>query len=101
MGKLGWVPDARHQMCAAVKRLRQLAEEIGRFPENIEVAPQFAACIDRTHDLALTRFTGSQMYRHLVSLSGSTLKDQVDDGVKFEDMDLIGTATEIAEKFNE
>ncbi len=90
-----------HQMCAAVKRLRQLAEEIGRFPENIEVAPQFAACIDRTHDLALTRFTGSQMYRHLVSLSGSTLKDQVDDGVKFEDMDLIGTATEIAERVNE
>ncbi len=96
----GWMGAGMplHQMRPAVERLKQLAVENGREPEDIEVAPQFVVCIDQSHDKALQRFVGSQLYRHLVSLSGTTLKDQVKEGVKFEEMDLIGSPDEISSR---
>ena len=86
------------QMAQAVKRLKTIAEENGRDPSEIEIAPQFVACVDRDHASASERFMNSQMYQHLVSLFGTTLKDQVKDGIDFEEMDLIGTVEEIVEK---
>ncbi len=91
----GMPPD---QMRAHVARLRTIAEAHGRDPSAIDIAPQFVACIGNTHAAALQKFRGSQMYNHLVSLSGTTLKDQVAAGVKFEELDLIGTADGILEK---
>jgi alkanesulfonate monooxygenase SsuD/methylene tetrahydromethanopterin reductase-like flavin-dependent oxidoreductase (luciferase family) len=38
------------------------------------------------------------MYKHLLSLSGTSLKDQVNAVADFEEMDLIGTPDEILDK---
>ena len=89
------------QMQPAIARLYALAEQAGRDPHSIDIAPQFVACIAKSHEDALRRFRSSQMYNHLVSLSGTTLKDQVAAGVKFEEMDLIGSGDEIIEKIEE
>jgi probable F420-dependent oxidoreductase len=96
----GWMGAGMppEQMEKAIRRLRSLAEEAGRDPETIEMAPQFVVCIDDSSKAAGERYRGSQMYKHLVSLSGTSLKDQVSKGVTFEEMDLIGTADEIIEK---
>jgi probable F420-dependent oxidoreductase len=96
----GWMGAGMpvHQLKPAVERLREIASQAGRDPSSIDIAPQFVACIARTHEDAMRRFQASQMYNHLVSLSGTTLKDQVAAGVKFEEIDLIGTASDIIEK---
>jgi probable F420-dependent oxidoreductase len=96
----GWMGAGMpvHQLKPAVARLREIASQAGRDPLAIDIAPQFVACIAKSHEDALKRFRASQMYNHLVSLSGTTLKDQVEAGVKFEEIDLIGTAADIIEK---
>ena len=86
------------QLAAAVNRLRQIASENGRNADEIDVAPQFVACIGNSHEQAMSHFQNSQMFKHLVSLSGTTLKDQVAAGFDFAEIDLIGTADEIIEK---
>jgi probable F420-dependent oxidoreductase len=98
----GWMGAGMpaEQMRPNIQRLREIATLHGRDPNTIDIAPQFVACIDRTHEAAVQRFHRSQMFKHLVSLSGSTLKDQVAAGVKFEEMDLIGTPDEIVDKIS-
>lgn len=86
------------QLSMAVQRLHQIASEVGRDPLEIDVAPQFVACIGKSHEDALALFQNSQMFNHLVSLSGTTLKDQVAAGFDFSEIDLIGTGAEIIEK---
>ena len=86
------------QLGAAVRRLRQMALDNRRDPEEIDVAPQFVACIGSSHEEAMRLFQNSQMFNHLVSLSGTTLKDQVAAGFDFTEIDLIGTGDEIIEK---
>lgn len=86
------------QLKQAVEKLRETAENNGRDPDQIDVAPQFVACIGDSHEQALDKFRASQMYNHLISLSSTTLKDQVEAGAKFEEIDLIGSADEIIEK---
>ena len=99
----GWMGAGMpsEQLKQHVTKLRKLAKEHGRDPDTIEVAPQFVACIDDSHKTAMERFRNSQMYNHLISLSDTTLKDQVAAGAKFEEIDLIGTADEIVEKVEE
>lgn len=89
------------QLADAVRRLHEIAAEHGRDAAEIDVAPQFVACIDDNHEKALERFRNSQMYNHLVSLSGTTLKDQVEAGFGFEEIDLIGSADDIVAKVEE
>jgi probable F420-dependent oxidoreductase len=86
------------QMAAAVEKLKILVEQAGRDWAQIEIAPQFVACVDQTHEAAAEKYHNSQMYKHLLSLSGTSLKDQAKDGADFEEMDLIGTPDEIIEK---
>ncbi len=57
---------------------------------------QLIVYVGKSHEDAVERFRQSQMYNHLVSLSKSTLKDQV--GMKHEETNLIGTPDEIIEK---
>jgi probable F420-dependent oxidoreductase len=96
----GWMGAGMpaEQMRGHVARLREIAAAHGRDPSQIDIAPQFVACIAGTQEAARAAFQRSQMYNHLVSLSGTTLKDQVAAGVKFEELDLIGTADVIVEK---
>ena len=96
----GWMgaglpPGQIHQM---VLQLKTIARNSGRDPASIDIAPQFAACIDDSYDLAIDRFRNSQMYKHLFSLRSSTLKDQVKAGAKFEDTHLIGDSQLIVER---
>jgi probable F420-dependent oxidoreductase len=86
------------QMAAAVVRLKELVEQAGRDWQSIEVAPQFVACVGGTYEAARDRYQNSQMYKHLLSLSGTSFKDQVKNGGGFEEMDLVGTADDIIEK---
>jgi probable F420-dependent oxidoreductase len=96
----GWMGASMpaDQFRAHIQRLHQIANENGRDPQAIDIAPQFAACIGKTHKDAVQKFQASQMYQHLVSLRSTTLKDQVEAGAKFEDVNLIGDRDEIIEK---
>ncbi len=59
---------------------------------------QLIAYVGDSREQAVTYFRQSQMYNHLVSLSKSTLKEQV--GTKHEDVNLIGTPADILEKIS-
>lgn len=91
----GLAPTQIDQMAA---QLKTIAKNSGRDPTSIDIAPQFAACIDDSHELAINRFRNSQMYKHLFSLKNSTLKDQVKAGAKFEETHLIGDSRLIVER---
>ncbi len=97
----GWLPAVMpvDQIRERVGGFKQLVEERGRDYANMDVAMQFIAYVGKTHEDAVKRFRQSQMYRHLVSLSSSTLKDQV--GMKFEETNLVGTAQEVIERANQ
>ncbi|MCG5215776.1 TIGR03619 family F420-dependent LLM class oxidoreductase [Streptosporangium sp. KLBMP 9127] len=68
----------------------------GGLPPGFEVALQVAVCVAPTMEEAWRRFRASQIHNHLVSLSGSTLKDQgVEDLAR---RNLIGTPESVAEQ---
>lgn len=94
----GWLPAGLHisKVREGVASLRQQAERAGRDWRTLEVAPQYICRIDRDGAKAQRDFESSQMYKHLVSLSGSTLKDQ--GAIRLEDSNLIGTPAQITEK---
>ncbi|MGX1308157.1 putative F420-dependent oxidoreductase [Amorphus suaedae] len=94
----GWIPAGMEvgKLAAAVKQLREFVAEEGRDPSKIAVAPQFVCHIGKTHEEAVERFRQSQMHKHLVSLSKSTLMDQ--GAVSHEEINLVGTADEVVEK---
>ena len=76
--------------------LEALCNEYGRDPAEIDVAPQLIAAVDRDGEAARRTFKRSQVFEHLKSLAGSTLKDQsLDDLV---DQNLIGSPDELVEK---
>jgi alkanesulfonate monooxygenase SsuD/methylene tetrahydromethanopterin reductase-like flavin-dependent oxidoreductase (luciferase family) len=60
------------------------------------VAPQLVVSMADTHEKAVRRFQDSQVFAHLSSLSGSTLKDQRAGGM--EGRNLIGTPEQIRER---
>ena len=96
----GWLPAGMHvdRLRAGVKNLREEAEKAGRDWRTIEVCPQFIVHIGKTKQAAVESFRKSQMNKHLVSLSKSTLKGQ--GAVTHEDINLIGTPSEIVDKAN-
>ena len=96
----GWLPAGIHvdRLRAGVKTLREMAEKAGRDPKTIEVCPQFVVHVGKTHAAAIETFRQSQMNKHLVSLSKSTLKGQ--GTATHEDINLIGTPAEIVDKAN-
>jgi probable F420-dependent oxidoreductase len=94
----GWLPAclAPAELARGVAEVRALAEANGRvLPSGFEVAPQLVVSMGDTHEEAVRRFRGSQVYAHLASLGGSTLKDQAG---AMEDRNLIGTPAELREQ---
>jgi probable F420-dependent oxidoreductase len=87
----GWLPAAigPERVAEGRERLRKYAKAAGRDPDALSIALQLVVCIGRTHAEARAAFLGSQLYAHLASLRGSTLKD-VDTG-EYERVNLIGT----------
>jgi probable F420-dependent oxidoreductase len=94
----GWLPAGMHveRLREGVRTLREMAEACGRDPTRIEVCPQFIVYIGKTRAAAIERFRKTQMYKHLISLQKSTLKGQ--GAIAHEDVNLIGTATEVVDK---
>ena len=97
----GWLPAVMPPRVLAeyASILRQSAEAAGRDASTIDIAPQIALCIGRTHEQAVEQFRSSWLYHHFLSLRQSTFKDQDLSGV--ENINLIGTPDEIGEKLDE
>lgn len=94
----GWLPAGLHvsKVRAGVAQLKEHADRVGRDWRQLEVAPQFICRVDRDHAKAVRDFESSQMYKHLLSLSKSTLKDQ--GAITMEESNLVGTPAEIVDK---
>jgi alkanesulfonate monooxygenase SsuD/methylene tetrahydromethanopterin reductase-like flavin-dependent oxidoreductase (luciferase family) len=94
----GWLPAVMPPGTLAeyAAILRESAQQAGRDPSSIEIAPQIALGIGRTREQAVEQFRSSWLYHHFLSLRESTFKDQ--DLSRVENINLIGTPDEIGEK---
>lgn len=94
----GWLPAVLPIpiLKKKVEILKEAAVAAGRDPSTIDIAPQMSVSLGRTREDALRRFRDSQVYRHLVSLKRSTLKDL--DLAQVEEMNFIGTPAQVAEQ---
>lgn len=94
----GWIPAGMpaDRLKAMVDELKRLTVAAGRDPSRIAIAPQFIVHAAKDHDAAVARFKQSQMHKHLLSLSKSTLKEQAN--LAMEDINLIGNVETIVEK---
>ncbi len=94
----GWMPAGMpvDQLRQYISVMQETAATSGRGSTALAVAPQFICYVGKTHEQAAQRFRHSQMFEHLVSLRDSTLRGQA--GLNLEQINLIGTATEIIEK---
>ncbi len=94
----GWLPAGMPVEHAreGIADFKELLDQQGRSFDEVDVAMQLITYIGPTHEQAVERFHRSQMYKHILSLTASTLKGQV--GTKHEETNLIGTADEVVEK---
>ena len=94
----GWLPAvlSPDEVRAGVAEIRAHAEAIGRDAGPIDIAPQLAVSLGRTHEEAVAKFRSSQVYKHLQSLKRSTLKGQ--QSGTYEERNLIGTPDEVREQ---
>lgn len=94
----GWLPACLNaeELRTGVDHIHAEAERIGRtLPADFDIAPQYSVSIGATREQAMERFTGTQLYKHMVSLSQSTLKGR-QSGVA--ERNLIGSADDICER---
>ena len=95
----GWLPACLTpaEVAAGLDAIRVAAERAGRtLPAHFEVALQVGVSVAATREAATARFRSSQVYAHMQSLAGSTLKDQQDGDL--ESRNLVGTPDEVAEQ---
>jgi probable F420-dependent oxidoreductase len=94
----GWFPAAVgiDDIRRGIDTLQRLCDELGRDPRDIEIAPQLACGIGRSHEDGVAQFKRSRMYTHMHTLSASTLRDQ--NLARLEDINLVGSPDEIVEK---
>ncbi len=93
----GWMPAvlSPEEIERGVADIHRAAAAAGRDGSVIDIAPQFAVSIGRTHDKAVRRFRASQLFKHLESLKRSTLREQTGG---FDQRNLIGSPAEISER---
>jgi probable F420-dependent oxidoreductase len=94
----GWLPAGMpaEQLAPKVADLKKILAAEGRSFDEMDVAMQLIAYVGDSREQAVAAFRASQMYKHLVSLGQSTLKEQV--GTRHEDTNLVGTPADILEK---
>jgi len=77
----GWLPGWRplKEMEERIRSLKARAAELGRNPDDIEIAPQFSVTVDKTLEAAEKRYMESGLVAHRVSLAytGRDLSHQV------------------------
>ena len=97
----GWLPAflTSQEIKSAVEEIRGYCQKIGREFKDFDIAPQFGVAIGKTHEEAMAKFKRSQVYKHFVSLSKSTMKNQ-DIGLVAE-RHLIGSPDQILERIAE
>ena len=93
----GWMPAvlSPEEIKRGIEDIHDQAAKSGRDGARIDIAPQFAVSIGRTREQALARFHASQLFKHLESLKGATLREQTGG---FEQRNLIGSPEEICER---
>jgi probable F420-dependent oxidoreductase len=93
----GWMPAILlpEEIERGIDEIHRHAARTGRDASAIDIAPQFAVSIGRTHEEAVARFHASQLYKHLESLKSATLRDQTGG---FEQRNLIGSPDEICQR---
>jgi probable F420-dependent oxidoreductase len=94
----GWFPAAvaSEDLRRGIDSVHRLCDEVGRDPAEIEIAPQLACGIGRSHEAGVDQFRRSRMYTHMHTLSSSTLRDQ--NLARLEDSNLVGSPEEIVDK---
>jgi alkanesulfonate monooxygenase SsuD/methylene tetrahydromethanopterin reductase-like flavin-dependent oxidoreductase (luciferase family) len=97
-GADGWIPAGMpaDKLKSMVTQMMDMTAAAGRDPTKIAVAPQYIVHAGKNHEAAVARYKQSQMHKHLLSLSKSTLKGQA--GLAMEDINLIGNPDSIVEK---
>lgn len=78
------------------QQVARFAEENGRDPSEITIAPQVMVCMAPTHEKALQRFKESVMYEHLFTLRQTTLRGQ--DMGRLVECNLIGSPEEVIDR---
>jgi probable F420-dependent oxidoreductase len=93
----GWMPAilSPEEIARGIEEIHRHAAKAGRDGTKLDIAPQFAVSIGRTHEEAIHRFHASQLYKHLESLKTSTFREQTGG---FEQRNLIGSPAEICER---
>lgn len=75
----GWIPAvlSPEEIAAGVADITAIAQKAGRtLPADFDVAPQFSVVLGKDTKDAVAKFEKTQLYLHMRSLAGSTLKDQ-------------------------
>ncbi|MFQ6125467.1 MAG: LLM class flavin-dependent oxidoreductase [Candidatus Heimdallarchaeota archaeon] len=98
---IGWFPAGLtpHELKNAIFQLKKYSDKYEREYSKIDIAPQLAVCIAKTHEETIQKYKNSQIYAHDLSIKNSTLKRQNVENL--EERDLIGTVNEIISKIEE
>lgn len=94
----GWLPAVLTpaEVVSGMAEVRAEAEAAGReLPADFEVAPQLSVAMGTSVGDAMERFESTQLFAHMRSLSGSTLKDQQDG---FAARNLVGSTAQIQDQ---
>ena len=97
----GWFPAVLppEKIEGMLTTMEQDLKKEGRSLGDIDVAPQFGICIANTREKAVKTFKKSQVYKHFLSLSESTLKGQSLKAL--ENQNLVGNPDDIIQKVDE
>jgi alkanesulfonate monooxygenase SsuD/methylene tetrahydromethanopterin reductase-like flavin-dependent oxidoreductase (luciferase family) len=86
-------------VAAGRQALDAMAVTAGRQPSDIITAPQVVVSLGATHSEAVATFEASQLFKHLVSLRDSTLRDS--DMSRLTEGNLVGTPDEVCARVTE
>lgn len=94
----GWMPAGigPDAVAAGRRELDAMAVAMGRRPGDIVTAPQVVVSLGATHEEAVATFEASQLFKHLVSLRDSTLRDS--DMSRLTEGNLVGTPDEVCSR---
>lgn len=93
----GWLPAllTPEEVKAGCDAIRECCEKEGRNFADIDIAPQISVSIAKTSQEAKARYEKSQIYRHSLSLSKSTMKGR--DASNYTERNLVGSVEEVRE----
>lgn len=94
----GWLPAllTPEEVAFGCTAIKEHCANEGRDYAEIDIAPQLSISVARTTEEARARFEKSQIYRHSLSLSKSTMKGK--DASKYAERNLVGSVEEVTER---